>query len=330
MATKLRQEQLSDQITNYGLFRQAIINGNFDVWQRGTSFTSSDTVAPFFTADRFYGDAIYPGSGKTFTVSQLAITDLPGSNFALQTSWVAAPVDQGRMCVYQTLENINAKKLAGKIVTFSCYIKSKAGMTSVNIDSLYNTTGSKISFGDTGITGTSTNINTSTWTKVTQTFTVTSLGTLGANGTIGIQIKAIKSTGESTADGIQIAQVQLCAGDVAIPFMPKSYAEELRDCQRYLELVGCGCFGQWNTTTSARIYGSYKATKRAVTTLSLISSTPAIEEVNVADRTGSGSAISSSDIKTNGFMVVVNGFTSATSGNRAASRSDLCYAESEL
>ena len=34
---------------------------------------------------------------------------------------------------------------------------------------------------------------------------------------------------------IDIAQVQLCAGDVALPFMPKSFEEELRACQRYYE-----------------------------------------------------------------------------------------------
>ena len=32
---------------------------------------------------------------------------------------------------------------------------------------------------------------------------------------------------------IDIAQVQLCSGDVALPFQPKSFEEELRQCQRY-------------------------------------------------------------------------------------------------
>ena len=34
--TQLRREQLADSITHYGMARQAIMNGNFDIWQRGT------------------------------------------------------------------------------------------------------------------------------------------------------------------------------------------------------------------------------------------------------------------------------------------------------
>jgi len=34
---------------------------------------------------------------------------------------------------------------------------------------------------------------------------------------------------------VDIAQVQLCAGSVALPFQPKSYEVELDDCQRYFE-----------------------------------------------------------------------------------------------
>jgi hypothetical protein len=37
------------------------------------------------------------------------------------------------------------------------------------------------------------------------------------------------------AGTIDIAQVQLNVGDKPVPYMPKSYAEELRDCQRYYE-----------------------------------------------------------------------------------------------
>jgi hypothetical protein len=34
---------------------------------------------------------------------------------------------------------------------------------------------------------------------------------------------------------IDIAQVQLCAGGIALPFQPKNYAEELQNCQRYYQ-----------------------------------------------------------------------------------------------
>jgi hypothetical protein len=216
--------------SNQSLYRQAIINGNFDVWQRGTSFTITDGL-DVYTADRMRVVNLY--SGNTFVASQLAVTDLPGSNFALQTSWNGNPTEQIRMEIYYTLENIDAKKYAGKVVTFSCKVKSKQGMTSLAIISEYNTTGAKITYTDSQILANSTNINTSTWTLVTQTFTVPSLADLTSTGTFGLRLVCGKTTGESTGDGIQITQIQLNAGSVALPFQPKSYAEELRDCQRY-------------------------------------------------------------------------------------------------
>jgi hypothetical protein len=45
---------------------------------------------------------------------------------------------------------------------------------------------------------------------------------------------------------IDIAQVQLCAGDVALPFMPKSVDDEERECKRY-------CYGIITTAAAENI-----------------------------------------------------------------------------
>lgn len=218
---------------NNSLYRQAIINGNFDVWQRGTSFTIADNTGAY-TADRFYLYNLV--SGQNYIGSRVEITDLPGSNYALQTSWSASTATFERQRIGYTLENIDAKKLAGKNVVLTLYVKSKQGLNQFVVNARYNNTGARVAYSDTLIIATSAlTINTSTWTKIILPFTVPDLATLTSTGTFGFDMYGRNTAGENTNDGVQIAQVQLCAGIADLPFQPKSYAEELRDCQRYYQ-----------------------------------------------------------------------------------------------
>ena len=50
--------------------KNKIINGNFNIWQRGTTFSSPANEA--YTADRF--NITYDGTGATRTISQQAFT----------------------------------------------------------------------------------------------------------------------------------------------------------------------------------------------------------------------------------------------------------------
>jgi hypothetical protein len=269
---------------NQSLYRQAIINGNFDVWQRGTSLSLVDTTAQF-QADRWY-DYNDKGGGTlpTLTRSRQLLTsgDITGAYYYTRLTTDGAGTSLGvssQGAMAQKIEN-GTRNLCGlnKRLTVSFYAKSDIADKRICpvMYQFYGTGGSPSS--PEYIKGTPITL-TSSWVKYTATFDTNTLAgkTFGtANddfiqlalyymwgttlGNIAIQTGVTAETyvGAGTID---IAQVQLCAGSVALPFQPKSFAEELRDCQRYCYVKtsvaatttnGMG-LGWATSTTSARI-----------------------------------------------------------------------------
>jgi hypothetical protein len=92
-----------------------LINGGFDFWQRGTSFSASG-----YTADRWY----FTETGIC-TVSQETTLLPPGFNYALKA---LAATSNDSVDLYQPMENIVVTPLRSKTVTFSCYLKMDTNM----------------------------------------------------------------------------------------------------------------------------------------------------------------------------------------------------------
>ena len=111
-----------------------IINGAFDFWQRGTSFTTSVNNATF-TADRYFVNR--NGSGSTVTVSQqaftpaeLAITNFGDSPFYYRYNHSVAGTGQ-TYGIYASQKIEDVRTLAGQAITFSFWAKSNANRTIV-------------------------------------------------------------------------------------------------------------------------------------------------------------------------------------------------------
>jgi hypothetical protein len=81
---------------------------------------------------------------------------------------------------------------------------------------------------------------------------------------IGLNFQTGSYIGAAGADdSLYFAQVQLNEGSTALPFSPKSYAEELRDCQKY-------CYGVTTvSTTEAVAFGTASSTTVAMVNISL-------------------------------------------------------------
>lgn len=335
-----------NNITQYGMARQAIMNGNFDVWQRGTSVSVVD-VTKLFQADRWF-DYVDKNGGTlpTITRSRQTLTpgDIANSTYFTRLNVNGAGTSLGVSSAGLYGHNIEngTSKLCGlnKKVTISFYAKSDIANKRICLTLVqnYGTGGSPTA--DEAIKGTPITL-TNVWTKYTVTFTTNTLvgKTFGSNGDdyLGIRIPYIWGTtwGNTnvqtsvTAEtfvgsgNIDIAQVQLCAGDVALPFQPKSFEEELRACLRYYEksyeygtvpgsAVNQGLCGQATpTATTANIEFPLKYQVEKMTAV-----TPTIYDLagtaGKCYKGANGKAYIISESHTKGIRIVSNDATSAS------------------
>jgi len=220
--------QSADFSTEIGATKNLIINGGFDVWQRGTSL--SITTSNFRIADQW---VTYPGSSGSGTASRqsfaLGQTDVPGEpNYYLRMDMTGAASSAPN--IQHRIEDV--RTAAGQEVTLSFYAKCGSGTVVVDpiIRQYFGTGGSPSSSVD--ISPNDITLTTS-WQRFTRTFTMGSLSgkTLGTDNMHQIQIRLQLPT--STTYTVDIAQVQFEIGDTATTFEHRSYGEELALCSRY-------------------------------------------------------------------------------------------------
>jgi len=279
----------ADGLNVNSMSRQAIINGNFDVWQRGVTLTPG-TSGVALIADRWKIQQD-PDGGTLPTVVHTRQSLTPGDIDNAFYHYRVAPNGAGTSLgnnsygwIEQRIEH-GTRLLCGlnKKVTVSFYAKSDIANKKLGVGFIqnYGSGGSPTSFETLG--GEVISL-TSSWTKYTVTITTNTLvgKTFGtANDDyfrllFGYQWGSAFSTRFSAdsaetyvgSGNIDIAQVQLCAGDVALPFQPKSYEEELRACQRYYEEVMNATYGWASSASFINVYFPFRVTKRATPTYS--------------------------------------------------------------
>jgi hypothetical protein len=219
-------------------FRNRIINGNFDFWQRGTSFTSSE-----YGADRWGHGRIgttHTVTQQAFTLGQTAVPNEPTYFCRTVVTSVAGAGNTSQL--FQRIEDV--RTFAGQQVTVSFWAKIDATKNiSIELTQDFGTGGSP-SATVTAIGTTKVSIGTS-WQKVTVTATVPSISgkTLGTDNnsylTVNIWFDAGSSFNSRTdslgqqSGTFEIAQVQVEPGPVATPFEHRPIGTELALCQRY-------------------------------------------------------------------------------------------------
>jgi len=197
--------------------KNKIINGAMDIWQRGTSLTSSSNQAYGF-ADRWMTNI-----AGTATWSQSA--DVPSSGFKYSLS--VAGTSATYAGIVQRIESNNCSDLSGQSVTVSFWAKQSVGSSGIAM-ALHHAN-SADAFGSVTSIGSTTFTLTSSWAKYSYTFTNLPSGSLN-----GLQL-TIYVNAASATDTILYTGVQLEVGSVATEFERRPYGTELQLCQRYYQ-----------------------------------------------------------------------------------------------
>ena len=221
-----------------GGFRNRIINGNFDIWQRGTSFTAQG-----YTSDRwqlFITGTTCTLSRQSFTLGQ---TDVPFEPTYFNRAVVTSSAGASNLClVAQRIEDV--RTLAGQSATVSFYAKADAAKPiALELTQHFGSGGSPSATVAT-IGSQKFNLTTS-WQKFTATISIPSISgkTLGSDNNSRLQINLWLDAGSGLnantdtlgqqSGTFDIAQVQVERGSVATPFEARPIGTELSLCQRY-------------------------------------------------------------------------------------------------
>jgi len=237
-------------------FRNKIINGGFDVWQRGTSFTWSSGQP--YTADRW---CITPGGTAAFSASRQTAS-LDGFQYCFRLQRTAANTNTSALYVSQPIETITSIPLANKQITFS--FNARAGANFSAASSILNVriitgTGTDGNFLAATLTGQATLLDTTaTLTTSWQKFTYSVLVPSGVNQIQPVLLYTPTGTA-GAADYFEITGVQFEANTQATPFEQRPIGVELQLCQRYYYRTDTGgnnaayrtlCTSFANTTTA--------------------------------------------------------------------------------
>jgi hypothetical protein len=240
--TRLDASDVNAYLANKSI-SNAVINGAFDIWQRGTSFSS---VA--YTADRWRLD--FGGSGAAATVTRETFT--PGaapvagyeSAYFTQIATTAGTGTSNYVTFEQRVEDV--RSFAGQTATISLWAKATSGSPKLGLEIIQQGTGANVL----GIGSQSVTLSNS-WERYSFTYAIPALTMSAANAGApnlshivlnfwlsgGSDLNARSGSVGLQSSTFQIWGVQLEPGTVANDFRrnANSLQGELAACQRYYE-----------------------------------------------------------------------------------------------
>ena len=212
---------------NFYAGKNKIINGDFGIWQRGTSGFS----APGYTADRWryaVGNGAAGVSQQTFTPGAAPVSGYEGKFFLRYA--LSSASTSGTPTLEQRIEDVQTE--AGQTVTVSFWAKASSSASPTSVVLTQN-------FGSGGSTAVDTTVvsspsYTTSWVRYSYSVAVPSISgkTVGTSSYLSLVFNFPLNT---TFTSFDIWGVQVEAGSVATPFQTATgtLQGELAACQRY-------------------------------------------------------------------------------------------------
>lgn len=260
VTTKLENLQADSVLSPDVSADNYIINGGFDFWQRGTSF--SPTNSKKYAADRM---SVYDSNTQS-TVTRVA-SSFAETEYGLKFQRTAGTTGTGSKYFAQSIEIKNSRSLIGKNVTFSFKIKMGANFSGSM--TAYICTGTQtddreiINSGYDGAFNKLASVSSSTQFKTVSL----SMFVPQSAKQVAILIEWVPAGTAGADDSYTIEQLMLNIGSIAAPFVSagKTIGGELALCQRYFEKsylidTALGTLGGYNSYICL-IFNSYARTQ---------------------------------------------------------------------
>jgi hypothetical protein len=238
----------------YAAGKNKIINGDFSIWQRGTSFSNPKGV---FTSDRWQHN--YDGTGaltisrQSFTLGTAPVTGYEGQYF-FRVNQTTAGSGTSFNVSQQPIEDV--RTFAGQTVTVSFWAKADAARTvNVALVQTFGTGGS----GSVGAGYVDVSVTTS-WQRFSATIAVPSIAGKTIGSTDFSALRLFLNFPVNTTFTVDVWGVQVEAGSTATPFQTATgtLQGELAACQRYYWRSSGGAYagigsGMATSTTTAKV-----------------------------------------------------------------------------
>lgn len=329
-------------LANVSRVKNAIINSGFDFWQRGTTVSASHTSGTGvfdrkYCADRWYAavtDVVNAASGSVAVMTR-ETTTLAAEYGALLGSGDGAPGSAGDVLFVQEIDRETVRKLRGKSVTLSAFLRNVNLPAGVNYTfGLYTGTGAVTQTYVGGYTGAATvaELNADVDTLTTSYARRQLSGTVGASvTTMAVLVRFGYSA--STAGQMAITMPMLTVTS-ATNYLPEwdraasTLAEELVQCQRYYEksldvddapgtLSLNGVVVLPVSSAGALSSVPFKVTKQKVPTITFHRASTSV--ASTWDHTGGATGMGTSAIGTQSFAPSKNDTPNAVTANTTVS-----------
>jgi hypothetical protein len=272
---------------NYAAAKNVVLNSDFRIWQRGTSFSS---LTDAYTADRWKVESNRTSSAvsqQTFTPGTAPVSGYEGFYFLRYTCGTSGTYSS----LLTRLEDV--RLFAGQTVTLSYWAKCSTG-TITNEPYIFQ------NFGSGGSSEVQTALSTSTittsWQRFTQTFSVPSIS--GKTVVWGVQLEAGSvATAFQTATGTLAGELAACQR-----FYEKSYAQATAPGTAFT--AGNSTFGGTGSTANITQSIFYKVTKRAGATLTVYDAAGTSGKVSYYDGSwkNAGSVVAGYSFEAGGWL----------------------------